>query len=108
MPACTQLFIKDEVIEIGTVEHRSRNMTVGSPPLSLKTSRSRPTLSSSLTLWAFACGVCVIAGHIEIREARLSAESYFTGIAALVLFVLAVVIIMHRRIAAYSHRLWYA
>ncbi len=56
-------------------------------------------LGGSLALWSIACGTAVIVLHIVTSNAGARVGAYRTGIATLVLFVLAAIIAMRQRIA---------
>jgi hypothetical protein len=72
-------------------------------------SRRRHTLGGSLALWALACGAAVIVLHHATSDVGLKVGAYRTGIATVLLFALAAVIAMHRRIAmALPHRFGHA
>lgn len=74
-----------------------------------ETPRRFRRLGGSLSLWAVACGVTVIALHTMTSDVGVRVGSYRTGIATFVLFVLAAIIAMRRRITralplAHLHR----
>lgn len=58
------------------------------------------SLVGSLGLWAVACGTVVVILHNSTSDAGPRLGAYRTGIAALLLFALAAVIILRRRIAS--------
>jgi hypothetical protein len=55
-------------------------------------------LAGSLALWAVACAAAVVVLHNETRDMGPRIGAYPTGIATLVLFALAAVVSMRRRI----------
>jgi hypothetical protein len=60
----------------------------------------RHALGGSLTLWAIACGAAVVVLHNATIEVGIRVGAYCTGIATLVLFVLAAIIATRRRIVS--------
>jgi hypothetical protein len=67
--------------------------------------RARPIPGSSLTLWAIACGIAVIAIYLSTNGADLRIGAYRTGIVSLLLFVLAAAVAVRgRMVTALPHR----
>jgi hypothetical protein len=58
----------------------------------------RHGLGGSLALWAVACGTAVVVLHSSMRDLGPRIGAYRTGVATLIFFALAVVIIMGGRI----------
>jgi hypothetical protein len=58
----------------------------------------RHGFGASLAFWALACGAAVVVLHNAMSDLGPGLGAYRTGIATLVLFALAAVIIMHGRI----------
>ena len=59
----------------------------------------RQGIGGSLALWALACGAAVVVLHSAMSDLGPRVGAYRTGIATLVLFALAAIIIMRRRIS---------
>jgi hypothetical protein len=77
----------------------SRRIILARPKSRLDAAGLWRALAGSLALWAVACGAAVVVLHTVTSDMGERAGAYRTGIATLVLFVLAAVIAMHRRIA---------
>jgi hypothetical protein len=93
------LFTGIAVSWIANPQSLSRRIILASPKSRLDAPGSWRVLAGSLALWAVVCGAAVVVLHTVTSDVGGRVGAYRTGIATLVLFVLAAVIAMRRRIA---------
>jgi hypothetical protein len=84
---------------IANPQSLSRRIILARPKSRPDAAGSWRSLVGSLALWAIACGAAVVVLHTVTSDVGERVGAYRTGIATLVLFVLAAVIAMRRRIA---------
>jgi hypothetical protein len=87
---------------IANPQSLSWRIILAHPKSRLDAARSWRAQAGSLALWAVACGAAVVVLHTVTSDVGERVGAYRTGIATLVLFVLAALIGMRRRVGGAS------